>query len=125
MIHVIDPFAIDDPLWLGLDDPGFRRKVFKIVDEQNLGSEFLTGGLTIFEPGESSSLHNHPDSEEVNFIVRGHGEVLTEGDDDPVPFSEHSFMFIPKGVMHQHRNTGREPLWLIFIYGPHGLLPVD
>jgi oxalate decarboxylase/phosphoglucose isomerase-like protein (cupin superfamily) len=122
MIHVIDPFSIDHPLWLGLDDAGFRRKVFKVVDGDRLGSTFLTGGLTIFEPGEASSLHNHPDSEEINFIVRGSGEVVTD-DADPVPFTEHTFMYIPKGVRHQHVNTGREPLWLVFVYGPHGELP--
>jgi len=122
MVQVIDPFSDANPFWLGLDAPGFRRKVFKIVDEHLLGSEFLTSGLTIFEPGESSSLHNHPDSEEINFIVRGRGEVITDGR-DPIPFAEHSFMFIPKGVRHQHVNTGREPLWLVFVYGPHGELP--
>jgi putative monooxygenase len=122
MIHVIDPFSIDHPLWLGLDDAGFRRKVFKVVDGDRLGSTFLTGGLTIFEPGEASSLHNHPDSEEINFIVRGSGEVVSDGV-DPVPFTEHTFMYIPKGVRHQHVNTGREPLWLVFVYGPHGELP--
>jgi len=122
MIHVIDPFSIDHPLWLGLDDAGFRRKVFKVVDGDRLGSTFLTGGLTIFEPGEASSLHNHPDSEEINFIVRGSGEGVTDGA-DPVPFTEHTFMYIPKGVRHQHVNTGREPLWLVFVYGPHGELP--
>jgi oxalate decarboxylase/phosphoglucose isomerase-like protein (cupin superfamily) len=122
MVHVIDPFAIDDPLWLGLDEHGFRRKVFKVVDEARLNSSFLTAGLTIFEPGESSSLHNHPDSEEINFIVRGCGQVVAD-DRDPVPFTEHTFMFIPKGMKHQHINTGREPLWLVFVYGPHGHLP--
>jgi oxalate decarboxylase/phosphoglucose isomerase-like protein (cupin superfamily) len=124
MIHVIDPFADANPFWLGLEDPGFRRKVFKIVDEDLVGSQFLTSGLTIFEPGESSSLHNHPDSEEINFIVQGNGQVFTEGA-DPVPFAEHSFMFIPKGVKHRHVNTGREPLWLVFVYGPHGQVPAN
>jgi len=124
MVHVIDPFAIANPLWLGLDDAGFRRKVFKVVDEVGSGSEFLTAGLTIFEPGESSSLHNHPDSEEINFIVRGTGVVVTE-DREPMTFPEHSFMFIPKGVKHQHINTGREPLWLVFVYGPHGQVPTS
>jgi len=122
MVHVIDPFNEASPFWLGLDSPGFRRKVFKIVDQDLLGSEFLTSGLTIFEPGEASSLHNHPESEEINFIVRGCGEVVT-ADGDPIPFSEHSFMFIPRGMPHQHVNTGREPLWLVFVYGPHGHTP--
>jgi putative monooxygenase len=123
MIRVIDPFAEQaQPVWLGLDDAGFRRKVFRIVDRKLGGSEFLTSGLTIFEPGEASSLHNHPESEEVNFIVRGSGEVVTE-DGQRTPFGAHTFMFIPKGVKHQHVNTGREPLWLVFVYGPHGELP--
>jgi oxalate decarboxylase/phosphoglucose isomerase-like protein (cupin superfamily) len=122
MIHVIDPFAIERPLWLGLEDEGHRRKVFKVVDEHLHSSEFLTSGLTIFEPGESSSLHDHPDSEEINFIVQGNGEVVTE-DGDRTPFGPHTFMYIPKGVKHQHVNTGREPLWLVFVYGPHGQVP--
>jgi oxalate decarboxylase/phosphoglucose isomerase-like protein (cupin superfamily) len=122
MIHIIDPFTQAQPAWLGLDESGFRRKVFKVVDKGTLDSEFLTSGLTIFEPGEASSLHNHPDSEEVNFIVRGSGDVVTE-DGERTPFGPHTFMFIPKGIKHQHVNTGREPLWLVFVYGPHGVLP--
>ncbi|NGN62699.1 cupin domain-containing protein [Streptomyces sp. A7024] len=124
MIRVIDPFAVERPLWLGLDDAGHRRKVFKVVDEHLQASEFLTSGLTIFEPGEASSLHNHPESEEINFIVRGSGEVVA-GDGERTPFGTHTFMFIPKGVKHQHINTGREPLWLVFVYGPHGRLPTS
>jgi oxalate decarboxylase/phosphoglucose isomerase-like protein (cupin superfamily) len=124
MVHVIDPFTQADAFWLGLNDPGFRRKVFKIVDRDLLGSEFLTSGLTIFEPGESSSLHIHPESEEVNFIVRGNGLVITDGH-DPIPFAEHSFMYIPRGMPHRHVNTGREPLWLVFVYGPHGNTPTN
>ena len=125
MIRVIDPFAEPaQPVWLGLDDAGFRRKVFRIVDQKLTESEFLTSGLTIFEPGEASSLHEHPESEEVNFIVRGSGEVVTE-DGGRTAFAAHTFMFIPKGVKHQHVNTGREPLWLVFVYGPHGTLPAN
>ncbi|HZM82231.1 MAG TPA: cupin domain-containing protein [Candidatus Limnocylindrales bacterium] len=126
MIHVIDPFSQGShgaqPNWLGLDDDGHRRKVYKVIDEGLRGSEFLTGGLTIFEPGEASSLHHHPDSEEINFIVRGSGEVV-QPDGTRTEFAPHTFMFIPKGVPHQHVNTGREPLWLVFVYGPHGFLP--
>jgi putative monooxygenase len=122
MIRVIDPFAEARPTWLGLEDTGHRRKVFKVVDQDLNTSEFLVGGLTIFEPGEASSLHDHPDSEEINYIVRGSGEVVDE-DGHHTAFEAHTFMFIPKGVKHQHVNTGREPLWLVFVYGPHSELP--
>ena len=94
MIHVIAPFQEPHPAWLGLTEDGLRRKVFKVVDENLRGSEFLTGGLTIFEPGEASSLHSHPGSEEINFIVRGTGEVVAQ-DGARTPFATHTFMFIP------------------------------
>jgi mannose-6-phosphate isomerase-like protein (cupin superfamily) len=122
MIRVIDPFAQARPAWLGLDDTGHRRKVFTVVDQHLNASEFLVGGLTIFEPGEAGSLPDHPESEEINFIVRGSGEVVAE-DGHRTPFETHTFTFIPKGVKHQHVNTRREPLWPVFIYGPHGEVP--
>lgn len=120
-VRVLNPFVDGEQVWLGLDAEGLRRKVFRVVDEQLVRSEHVTAGLTIFDPGESSSLHNHPDSEEVDFIVKGRGEVVSDGDRSP--FGEHSFMFIPKGVEHQHVNTGEEPMWLIWMYTPSGELP--
>jgi oxalate decarboxylase/phosphoglucose isomerase-like protein (cupin superfamily) len=120
-IKTINPFRDATPFWLGLDEPGYRRKVFKIVDRELVNSEFMVAGLTIFEPGESSSLHNHPESEEINYIVRGSGKVLSDGEEEG--FGPNSFMFIPKGVFHRHVNTGDEPLWLTFTYTPPGETP--
>ena len=77
-IRTINPFRDANAFWLGLDEPGYRRKVFKIVDRELVNSEFMVAGLTIFEPGESSSVHNHPESEEINYVVRGSGTVLSE-----------------------------------------------
>ena len=120
-IRTINPYRDANAFWLGLDQPGFRRKVFKIVDRELVNSEFMVAGLTIFDPGESSSVHNHPESEEINYIVRGSGTVLSEGEEEE--FGSNSFMFIPKGVVHRHVNTGTEPLWLVFIYTPPGDTP--
>lgn len=120
-IRTIDPFRDSNALWLGLNEPGYRRKVFKIIDRDLVNSEFMVGGLTIFDPGESSSDHNHPESEEVNYIVRGSGKVLSEGEEEA--FGPNTFMFIPKGVFHRHVNTGSEPLWLAFVYTPPADLP--
>ena len=120
-VQVFNPFREGNHFWLGLEEEGLRRKVFKVVDAELAGSEFFVGGLTIFEPGEASSVHNHPDSEEVNFVVKGTGKVVSEGEERP--FGEHEFMFIPRGVFHQHVNTGTEPVWLLFLYGPPGQIP--
>jgi mannose-6-phosphate isomerase-like protein (cupin superfamily) len=120
-IKVLFPFKDGEEIWLGLDTPGFRRKVFRTVSKELVNSEFIVAGLTVFEPGECSAWHNHPDSEELDIIVRGSG-TLKDGE-DLVPFKEGEWMFIPKGVFHQHRNTGDEPMWLIWMYTPPGELP--
>lgn len=120
-IQTIDPFQSSNQFWLGLEEEGFRRKVFKVVDKELVNSEHIVAGLTIFEPGESSSYHNHPDSEEVDYIVRGSGKVASEDEEDE--FGANSFMFIPTGVFHRHVNTGDEPMWLVFMYTPPGELP--
>lgn len=120
--RVLRPFKDGKELWIGLDTPGFRRKVFRLVDKELVGSEHIVAGLTIFEPGESSSRHNHPGSEEVDIMVRGTGDVVTE-DGRHIPFAEGDWVFIPAGQFHQHVNNGNEPLWLIWMYTPPGELP--
>jgi putative monooxygenase len=120
-IKVLFPFKDGEEIWLGLDTPGFRRKVFRTVDKNRVDSQHIVAGLTIFEPGEASTSHNHPESEEVDIIIRGSG-ILKEGDEE-VAFEEGAWMFIPTGVFHQHVNTGKEPLWLIWMYSPPGELP--
>jgi putative monooxygenase len=120
-VRVLNPFHDGEQLWLGLDSEGLRRKVFRVVNEELVQSEHVAAGLTIFEPGESSSRHSHPESEEVDFIVKGKGDVLSGG--ERTSFDEYSFMFIPKGVEHQHMNTGDEPMWLVWMYTPSGELP--
>ena len=120
-IKVLAPFKNGKEIWLGLDTPGFRRKVFRLVDKELVNSEHIVAGLTIFEPGEASSVHNHAASEEVDIIVKGSG-TLVDGN-ERVPFKEGDWMFIPTGVFHQHINNGDEPLWLIWMYTPPGELP--
>ncbi len=120
-IHILNPFEDSKKIWLGLDTPGQIRKVFRMIDHELVGSKHFVGGLTIFEPGESSSLHNHPGSEEIDIALKGSGLVFSEG--ETLPFREHDFMLIPDGVEHQHINNGNEPLWLVWIYGPPGELP--
>ena len=70
-IHVLNPFVDSEKIWLGLDADGLRRKVFRVVNHELVDAEHIAAGLTIFDPGEASSLHEHPGSEEIDFIVRG------------------------------------------------------
>lgn len=122
-VKILDPFKDAQALWLGLDHPEKKmiRKVFRLITPETVGAKHITAGLTIFEPGESSSMHNHPGSEELDVIIKGSGIAISDGEE--MPFKQHDYIFIPEGVMHQHVNNGNEPLWLLWSYSPKGYLP--
>ena len=121
-VQVLDPIENGKHIWLG-DESGMVRKVFRTVDKELCNSEYFVSGITYFEPGESSSLHNHPDSEEIDFIIQGEG--IVESDGEKKPFKPMQYMFIPKGVMHRHYNTGKNTMILLWAYTPPGELPKD
>jgi putative monooxygenase len=125
-IKVLDQFKDAKTLWLGLDQPELNqiRKVFQLITPETVGSKHIMAGITIFSPGEASSLHNHPSSEEMDVVIKGSGEVV-DAQGNRRPFKEGDFMFIPEGEFHQHVNTGNEPLWLLWCYSPQGYLPKD
>jgi mannose-6-phosphate isomerase-like protein (cupin superfamily) len=78
-------------------------------------------GITVFEPGESSSYHVHTDSEEINLVLEGSGTLVSEGEE--AEFTTGQAMWVPKGTHHQHRNTGSTSLTLFWVYSPQAPLP--
>jgi gentisate 1,2-dioxygenase len=122
-IRVLDPFKDSNALWLGLEEPGLRRKVFQAITSETVGAHNMRAGLTIFPPGEACAPHNHPDSEEINVVIRGSGVAVDVTSGREIPFKENDWIFIPKGHFHIHRNTSSEPLWLLWCYAPIGELP--
>lgn len=119
-VRLISPFQESEQIWIGLDEPGMRRKVFRFVSPDT-GSEKFMAGITIFEPGEASSYHVHPESEEINLVLEGSGTLVSE--DEEAEFVTGQAMWVPPGVYHQHRNTGNEPLKLFWAYTPQAELP--
>jgi len=125
---VLKPFRDAEEIWLGLDSPGYRRKVFRLVNAQLVGSEHIVAGLTIFDPGESSSYHNHPESEEMDVILKGKCRAVwgtADEEENTAEMVSNDFMTIGKGTYHKHINTGDEPLWLVWLYTPQGELPTN
>ncbi len=89
-----------------------------LVTEENMGSEFLTFGRTVFSPGGSSrhAMHKHPNAEEVLMVLRGKG-VSIVGDEryDMVPGDVN---FIPRNAPHSFFNESPdEECEIIFVYG--------
>ena len=70
-------------------------------------------------PGQGHERHNHPDSDEILYILAGEGEQMVD-DADTFPVRAGHAVFIPKGAFHSTVNTGWEPLTILAIYAPAG-----
>ncbi|HEU5025003.1 MAG TPA: cupin domain-containing protein [Spirillospora sp.] len=78
-----------------------------------------TLGEVIVNPGKGHARHNHPNAEEVIYVVSGEAEQMV---DDGAPFTirEGDAVHIPKGAWHSTYNATWRPLRLIVTYTPGG-----
>ena len=70
-------------------------------------------------PGKGHERHNHPDSDEILYILSGRGEQMID-DSQTFPVGPGQAVFIPRGAFHSTVNTGWEPLVLLALYAPAG-----
>jgi oxalate decarboxylase/phosphoglucose isomerase-like protein (cupin superfamily) len=70
-------------------------------------------------PGRGHERHNHPEADEILYVLAGRGEQMVD-DDTPFPVTAGQAVFIPTGAWHSTVNTGWEPLTLLAIYAPAG-----
>jgi oxalate decarboxylase/phosphoglucose isomerase-like protein (cupin superfamily) len=70
-------------------------------------------------PGQGHERHNHPDADEILYVLAGTGEQMVD-DDQTFPVGAGQAVFIPKGAFHSTVNTGWEPMTILAIYAPAG-----
>ncbi|GAA4508444.1 MULTISPECIES: cupin domain-containing protein [Nonomuraea] len=78
-----------------------------------------TLGEVIVNPGMGHARHNHPDAEEVLYVISGEARQMV-GDGEEFPIREGDAVHIPAGVYHSTFNTTWRPLRLIVTYTPGG-----
>lgn len=78
-----------------------------------------TLGEVIVNPGKGHARHNHPEAEEVIYVISGEATQMVD-DAEPFPIGEGDAVHIPKGVFHSTHNTTWRPLRLIVTYTPGG-----
>lgn len=83
------------------------------------GGAGLTLGEVICLPGQGHARHNHPDAEEVLYILSGSAMQMVD-DGEPYPIAAGDVIYIPKAIFHSTLNTGWEPLRLLALYNPGG-----
>jgi oxalate decarboxylase/phosphoglucose isomerase-like protein (cupin superfamily) len=92
--------------------------------EQRLtGLESVSLGVVVMGPGDGHGRHNHPEADELLYVLSGTGEQMVEDADG----TEHlrtvgagSVVSIPKGLFHSTINTGWEPMRVVAVYAPAG-----
>src|SRR4051812_14946928 len=70
-------------------------------------------------PGRAHDRHNHPESDEILYILAGEGDQMVD-DGEPQRVRPGDTVFIPKGAFHSTINTGYEPMVILAIYAPAG-----
>lgn len=70
-------------------------------------------------PGKGHTRHNHPNADEILYVLSGHGEQMVD-DGKPFPVAAGQAVFIPTAAFHSTINTGWEPLTILAIYAPAG-----
>ena len=73
----------------------------------------------ILLPGKGHDRHNHPESDEILYILAGEGDQMVD-DGEPFAVRPGQAIWIPKGAFHSTVNTGWEPMVLLAIYAPAG-----
>jgi len=79
----------------------------------------MTFGEVVLLPGKGHDRHNHPDAEEVLYVLSGEGEQMV-ADGAPFRVRAGDTIYVPTAVYHSTVNTGWEPLRLLAIYNPGG-----
>lgn len=89
------------------------------VSPDRIDGANVTFGEVVLLPGKGHDRHNHPDSEEILYILSGEG-VQTIGDGDPFPVKAGDIIYIPTAVFHSTYNAGWDAMRLLAFYNPGG-----
>jgi len=91
-------------------------KLFRIsmIRPENVGSKKLKMGVLMLNPRESygGPLHRHP-YEEAYYVLCGKGRQRME--DEEFEVEKNTAIYIPADMVHSTKNTGDEPLWILFV----------
>ena len=76
-----------------------------LVANENTDGPELSLMHVVLLPGEGHERHNHPDSDEILYILSGRGEQMVD-DSDTFAVGPGQAVFIPKGAFHSTVNVG-------------------
>lgn len=65
-----------------------------------MGAQTATMNYVVLEPGEGNVPHDHPESEDVVFVIEGEGSAQNHTSGETTTFKAGDAVFIPAGLRH-------------------------
>jgi len=87
-----------------------------IVGSDRLSCKAINGGISFFPPNARAPGHIHDVGEEVIYCLEGEGEVVVEG--EPEPIRPGTFIVVPPKLLHNINNTGDKTIKLLYLFSP-------
>ena len=101
---------------------GWGRTTFTTSPEVN-GASSISTAVAVLNPGQGHSRHNHPEAEEVIYVLTGTAEQMVE-DENGQPLvrtvGPGTTIYVPKGRFHSTLNLGTEPMRIFVAFSPSG-----
>ena len=92
-----------------------------LVTPDDVPDAGLTFGEVVLLPGKGHDRHNHPESEEILYVLSGEGDqMLDDGGENWFPVRAGDTIYVPKAMFHATTNRGWQPMRLLAIYNPGG-----
>ncbi len=94
-----------------------------LCDERSTGSTGMSAVTIFFAPGKGHARHNHPEADQIIYVLAGEGEMMIEfeeGRPQKQMIAAGDLVYIPKGAYHSTFNTGWEPIRILAVYSPAG-----
>ena len=85
-----------------------------LITHMSADNPTFTTGISTYPQGQGAPLHSHNCDEQVT-LLEGQGEVEING--AVTPLQPYDSTYIPGGHEHAFRNTGDQPMKILWIYG--------
>jgi len=89
-----------------------------VITPATAGSKKIVYVHGTFKPGEGLVPHIHPESEEIYLVISGNGTVYEGKEKKEIGISAGTALYIPAGIIHYVRNTGKTNLDIAFFLSP-------
>lgn len=96
----------------------YKRTLKVLLSPQINGTRNISLGMTVLDPGCSSSPHSHKTQEEIWYVLAGTG--LATVAEETIRIQKGTAIYIPPEQSHQLLNEGNEQMRVLWAFSPPG-----